>query len=235
MTAEPIQLTLKVRLDDASTYENFCSLESLNHPAVLDFLKTQFDGDAAAFGYLWGGAGCGLSHLLQACCHRAYETGRSAQYLPLRAFQEYPADALLEGLAELDLVCLDDIDVIAGDTQREHAVFHLYNQIKERHGQLLVSGNAPPGELGISLADLASRLGWGAVFQLRVPGDSERCRILQFRAKCLGINLTEDVVRYLFNHFERGLPALMTMLEKLDRASLQQQRKITIPFVKTLL
>lgn len=230
--AKPVQLALSVRLDDAATYKNFCPLETLNHAAVLNFL--QAGEQREIFGYLWGGADSGVSHLLQAACHQALATGLAAQYLPLAEFLDYPADDVLEGLDQLNLICLDNIDAIAGNQAWELAVFRLFNQAREQSVQLLLGADAPPRELGVQLADLVSRFGWGPVFHLPAPGDQEKYRILQFRAARLGLELKEDVVRYLLSRFERSLSSLLERLTELDKASLQRQRKITIPFIREL-
>lgn len=230
--ANPVQLALSVRLDDAATYTNFCPLETLNHAPVLNFLQT--GGEREIFGYLWGGAGSGVSHLLQAACHQALARGLSAQYLPLAEFLDYPADAVLEGLDQLALICLDHIDMIAGHRTWELAVFRLFNQAREQSVRLLLGAAAPPRELGVQLEDLTSRFGWGPVFHLPMPGDEEKRRILQFRAARLGLELREEVLSYLLNRFERSLSSLLERLTVLDKASLQRQRKITIPFIREL-
>ncbi len=233
MTAKPVQLTLGVALDKAASFDNFLALEPLNHRQAVDFLTRQFcRAEGESFGYLWGAAESGISHLLQACCHRWFASGLTAQYLPLSEFQDHSAEQLLEGMERLALVCLDDIQVIAQDDHWERGVFQLYNRINENGGQLLVGGHAPPRELGICLPDLESRFSWGPVFHLLPPGEDEKHQILQFRAKRLGISLPDEVVRYLLNHYRRGLSSQMAVLAQLDRASLQQQRRITIPFVK---
>ncbi|MEI8647476.1 hypothetical protein P4S73_05115 [Paraglaciecola sp. Hal342] len=47
--------------------------------------------------------------------------------------------------------------------------------------------------------------------------------------------MPEKVAVYLVNHWQRDMPSLMNTLDKLDQLSLQQQRKLTIPFVKEAL
>ncbi|MGW8310551.1 MAG: HdaA/DnaA family protein, partial [Thiogranum sp.] len=55
------------------------------------------------------------------------------------------------------------------------------------------------------------------------------------RAEQRGFELPEDTGRYLLRRLPRDLPALMKLLERLDTASLAAQRKLTVPFVKSVL
>lgn len=237
ISGAPVQLALPIRLDDSATYENFCAVPSLQHPQLLGFLNDSFAGSGSeTSAYIWGDSGSGKSHLLQACCHHAVTAGLTAQYLPLGelfdAGLDYAPQEVLEGLAHIDMVCLDDFERITGQGAWEQAVFSLFNQMRKQENCLLIAANGPAGGLGVVLPDLVSRLGWGPVFRLATPDDQAKQAILQFRAMRLGLELPDDVVRYLLNRFDRSLGSLVTVLTELDKTSLQQQRRLTIPFIK---
>ena len=134
-----------------------------------------------------------------------------------------------------DLVCLDDVDALAGERRWEEALFHLYNRIRERGACLVVSCASAPARLQLSLPDLGSRLSWGLVYQLRALDDDQRLLALQLRARQRGCDMPDETGRYLLRRLPRDMPALFDLLDRLDDASLVAQRKLTVPFVKSVL
>ena len=184
--------------------------------------------------WIWGLPESGRSHLLQACIAAADERGRRAAYLPLDRALALPA-AALEGLGELDVVGVDDIDAIAGDAGFEHAAFRLFEQLVQSGGRLVVTASAPPGEIHFRLPDLASRLKSGGVYRLHGLDDSGRLQALQIRARFRGFELPDDTGRYLLSRTPRGPANLFRVLDALDRAALVAQKRLTIPFVRSVL
>jgi DnaA family protein len=184
--------------------------------------------------YLWGNPGVGKSHLLQAACQRLYESNRQALYLPLSRLRAWSL-SVLEGLECLDLVCLDELDYLAGEREWEIALFHLYNRIQDSARPLAMAGRASPQVLPLRLADLRSRLSWGPVFHLKSLDDEAKLVALQRRAKTRGFELSTEVAHFLLKRYPRDMAALCRLLDTLDWASLVAQRKLTIPFVRALL
>ncbi len=224
------QLLLSIRLRDEDTFANFVSGPNA---AAVDAVAALATGHGERFITLWGRPGSGRSHLLQAACHSAGAAGRTAAYLPLTEPALEPA--VLEGLEGLDLVCIDDLGEAAGDPAWETALFHLYNRLRAGSTALLVAAEAPPGALGLQLPDLASRLLWGPVFQLQPLGEEEKLELMRVRARARGLELEEGVAGFLLRRCDRDVTALMTVLDRIDRASLLDRRRVTIPFVKQVL
>jgi DnaA family protein len=171
---------------------------------------------------------------LQSCCHASDPIHRSAVYLPLAELKQY-GPQLLEDFDQLDLVCIDNLEQIAGDAEWEEALFHLYNRMRANGHVLIIAANLPPAKLGIRLADLESRLNWGMVFQLQPLDDDTKVVALRARAQARGLQLSDDVIRYLMHHGSRNMAHLLVTLDKLDVASLSAQRRITVPFVKQVM
>lgn len=184
--------------------------------------------------YLWGATGAGKTHLLQATCQAADQHARRAVYLPLRDMSGHDP-GLLEGLETYDLIVMDDMQSIAGDSDWEQAVFALYNSARDSGRALLVAADSSPRGLLLGLPDLASRLGWGEVYRLQPLTDDDKCRALMQRAAARGIELPAEVANYLLRRTVRNMPGLMAWLDHLDQAQLAAQRRLSIPFVKALL
>jgi DnaA family protein len=87
----------------------------------------------------------------------------------------------------------------------------------------------------VQLADLRSRLAWGPVFQLQSLSDVEKYEALRIRANLRGLELPRNVAEYLMRHYPRDLFGLFERLEALDTAAMAMQRRLTIPFVKSVL
>jgi len=221
------QLTLRVGLRDSATFANFFVGDNA---AALHLLQ---QGDEP-FVYLWGGPGCGRSHLLQAACHAEGGRGGSPAYLPLAALA-HAGTEVLDGLEQMSLVCLDDVQAVAGQAVWEEGLFHFYNRVRDAGGRLLAAADAGPAALGVQLADLRSRLSWGPVFQLQSLDDAGKLAALQLRARARGMELGAEVGAYLLRRCPRDMHALFELLERLDQASLAAQRRLTIPFVREII
>ncbi|PLW66728.1 DnaA regulatory inactivator Hda [Pseudohalioglobus lutimaris] len=209
------QLPLLVQLRDDATLENF--LPTAETEALIGVLESQCAEQGEAVVYLHGAAGSGKSHLLQACCHL---TGESALYLPLAELYAYPPEEVLAGVETLTLVALDDLDAVIGEEAWELALFDLYNRAREWGCRLLIA---------------ASGASWGVVYHLPAGTDEVKRAILRFRAQRRGLQMSEEVVAYIFARARRDLAQLLEVLDRLDRASLAEQRALSIPFIKQTL
>lgn len=208
---------------------------------LLDSLRQNFDDVQQPFFYIWGGKSSGKSHLLKAMFYHYLDLGRTASYVPLQSPSMTPE--FLENADQLELICLDDIQAIAGDPAWENAIFDLFNRIRDQqemfyHGNktlLLISADRPSHQLNIQFPDLLSRLHWGENYHLEDLNDEQKRIILQRYAYKKGLELSDETANFLLKRINRDLATLIHQLDKLDRASLQAQRKLTVPFVKEIL
>ena len=231
--AEPhFQLPLPIHQSDDETLENFYAENNL---LLLNSLQKNFLQLHQQFFYLWGNKGSGKSHLLKGVCQHYLAQQRPALYVPLNKAQ-YFSPAVLENLEQQALVCLDDLQAVIGNAEWEVAIFDLINRVRETGRTLLImSADQSPANLPVQLPDLASRLTWGEVYQLAPLNDKQKIDVLQKAAYQRGIELPDETANFLFKRLERDMKTLFNALEKLDQASLQAQRKLTIPFVKEIL
>ena len=224
------QVPLSFRVDVELSFENFYWPEETAWLAALAELA---EGPEPQWIYLCGQSGCGVSHLLQAVAAAADRAGESCIYIDLEIAAGSAPEDVLENIEQVALVCLDNIDKVAGRPAWEQALFSLLDQLRVAgRSRLLLGSHAVVNEMPVALADLRSRLAWCAVFQVPELEDGEKAALLAFRAERLGLELRQEVAEFLLNRCSRSLPELMQTLQRLDRAALVSQRRLTIPWIK---
>ena len=227
----PQQLPLPLGLNPELSFAQFWP--GPNREAVEQLRQIAL-GQGEALILIWGDPGNGKSHLLNACCSGAADHGYSAAYFPMRLLHEH-GPAVLDGAETYPIICIDDIDAMAGQPDWELGLFNLFNRLREAGHRLVISASLPPAQMNVNLPDLTSRLAWGLTLRLQHPDEEDTRHILQMKSRSLGLEMPDAVARFLMNHAQRDLPTLTALLDQLDRASLVAQRRLTIPFVKELI
>lgn len=180
--------------------------------------------------YLWGEAGCGKTHLLQAVAHALALQGESVGWLDASVTQPQGFNPAWQA------VLFDDCHLL--DERQQATAFNWFvNAQTPTHGLprwVLAAGAVPPADLSVR-DDLRTRLGWGQIHRLQVLADPERQRVLRLAAQRRGLHLSDEVLSFMVTRFSRDLGSLMQLLDHLDRYALGTQRAITIPLIKSML
>ncbi len=222
------QLALPLKLQDHAVFETFWPAGNESVIAFLHELCADGQGPGC---WLWGRAATGKSHLLQSVCERL---GDRSIYLPLRDLKA-AGPGILDGLAERRFICVDDAQCAAGHAEWEIALFNLFNNATESDSTLVIGSNGSPRDSGFDLADLASRFSQLPAFHLLPLDDEERLNALQLRARRRGLDLPDDTARYLSTRSKRDMASLYALLDRLDSEALVAKRRLTIPFVKSVM
>ncbi|MBL8497418.1 DnaA regulatory inactivator Hda [Nitrosomonas sp. JL21] len=219
------QLLLDIQPVPSPTLTNFVSGRNAELLSMLSAIASQQDNER--FVYVWGGFGCGKSHLLRAMVDAYTQKNLKAVYCCAKNWDEFVDDE------SIDCIAIDDIDALTLSGQIK--LFNIYNQLRdEGHAVLLMSGMAAPIHLDMR-QDLVTRLGWGLVYQVFELTEDERIQAMRQHSAGRGFELSEEICRYLLRHGRRDLRSLLMTLDALDRYSLVHQRQITIPLLRELL
>lgn len=225
------QLPLAMRLRERAVFDSFVAGANL---AAVEQLRALARGASAGVYWLSGAQGVGKTHLLQATCAMARSAGADTAYLPLSQLVALGPETL-EGWHSSRVVALDDLAAVAGRHDWEQGLFRLYREAEERGAALLASAAAPPLLLNFSLPDLASRFAAATLLPLRPLDESEQRQALRLRARARGLELPEEAALYLQRRFRRDLATLYELLDAIDEAALQAQRRLTVPFIRQVL
>ncbi len=226
----PEQLALQFEFQST---QNFSGFYSNGNKEIITHLQQLFINKEQQV-FLWGEAGSGKSHLLQACCQEANNLKKTAFYFSLTE-KLLPSPSILNGLENINLVCFDNIDQITENPEWEQAFFNFFNLHRDNNNHLLLSALCPPKYLGIQLPDLKTRMNWGLTLKLNPLSDEERLNALIYKANILGFKIPINVGKFLMTHYASDLPSIWKLLNKIERATLEAQRKLTIPFLKQIL
>ncbi len=226
------QMILNVATGDGLSFESFYT-SAVNKDLLtrLNDFSSNAEGSQV---FIWGEQHSGKTHLLQACCNHATDLGYRVSYLPLTALADY-GPGVTQGLDNMDLIVVDDIDQIVGNRDWEEVLFGLINQARTGQQRLLFSATENPRHMTCSLPDFASRLIWGETYTLQTLSGEDKRLALKQRAMQRGFDLNDKVLDYLNRHYPRDMGSLLSILEVLDQESIRQQTKITVHFAKQVL
>ncbi len=223
------QLTL-IQKTHPLTFGNFLSSQNQQ---LVDHLKKISSVSAVPITMVCGAAGSGKSHVLLASARHHNDECRAVLYLSLGNPAATPA--MIQNPQNQDIICVDNVDLVAGDAGWELALFNLFNEAKEHGTALVFSSSVSPSEIKFQLPDLSSRLTWGLTFQLQELSVKEKIDALQLHARHRKFELTESVAGMLLDRYSRNMTDLMGLLVQIDKASITNKKKITASFVRGLI
>lgn len=212
------QMLLGIAPEWIPSLENFVAGRNVELLSALRHALTSSQGERCL--YIWGEAGSGKTHLLQAIVVSARSAGKSAICL---------CGAVPQAM---EVVAVDDVETLNEEAQIE--LFALYNRMRESGGLLLVSGKQAPAFLKLR-DDLRTRLGWGLVYQVHALTDAEKAEALRQHAKARGFELPSEVTNYLLRHGRRDLPSLLITLDALDERCLRLKRGASVLILKEVM
>ena len=210
-------------------------LETFAGDRALPLQLRQFAGGGAGRTLLLvGPAGSGKTQLALAAGAEAEAAGLRAAYLPLATTPGRLREAV-EAMHAFDLVALDGLEAVAGEPGDELALFDFHNRMHDAGRRLLYTARVAPDALGLRLPDLRSRLGQCTRAVLEPLDDAGRRDLLRLRARRRGLQVDEAAIEWLLRRADRDPASLTRLFEQLDVAALAAQRRLTVPFLRSVL
>jgi len=132
-------------------------------------------------------------------------------------------------------VCVEGLNLIAGDEALEAHAFHLHNLMQENGAPLMITGVGVPASWGIKLPDLASRIQGTSLAELRAPDDALLNAVLikQFNDRQIAID--PKIVTFLVPRMDRSFEGIATLVTELDTAALKAGKPISMKMARAAL
>jgi chromosomal replication initiator protein len=175
--------------------------------------------------FLYGGAGIGKTHLIQAAGNAiaAQNASNRVLYISTEQFVQEFVDALrFRRTADFagyyrtaDVLIVDDVQFIAGKEKIQEEFFHTFNALHQANKQIIISSDKPPKEIPTLEERLRSRFAWGMSIDMQIPDFETRCAIIQTKAQVHETQLPNDVVEYLANNIQTNIRELEGALNQL--------------------
>lgn len=221
-----VQTTIAIERISPASFDNFCPEENQQTLMLVREMLSNDSGYTPC--YLWGAAGTGKSHLLFAAC----KTVSPSIYIPIKDLQLQPE--FLDDLERYKLICVDDIQSVASQEIWENRILTLLKNAQSNRVLMILTGKTPPSELDFELKDLTNRLSGCQVLKLAATSDETKVNILVQRAAERRIPIDRLAIEFALRRYSRDLHALFRLLDRIALLSLEQHRRITVPFLREL-
>ena len=228
--SNPRQLALQIQINERASLDNF--FISKNNNKAIQILKNILErSNNGAQIFIDDLGSNGKSYLLQAICNDFSNSNNSTIYIPMqKAINLEPS--ILEGINDLNLICLDDIDLISNQRDWELALFNLINECYEKDCFLLLSGSIEKLEV---IPDLISRIKKMEILRLKAIDDDELLRATQSISKNLNIEISDKNMNYLINNSRRDIKTVFGTLSQLEKESLERKKSIGLNLIKEVI
>ena len=225
------QLLLDLQWSDEPTLENFEPADNALALGSLRDLLADAPGAERAL-YLWGDAASGKTHLLRAACAAVQAAGHAAWLLgPHSAPSHWPALEQLAQAGRQALLAVDDVQDCSAWQQQW--LFGLYNAARQAGCAFLAAADRAPAALELR-DDLRTRLAWGLGLRLQALDDAAKQRVLARIAAAHGLQLRDELSRYILDHHARDMASLVDLLHRIESYAVQHRRAPSVALLKAM-
>jgi chromosomal replication initiator protein len=158
--------------------------------------------------FIYGGAGLGKTHLMQAIGHHImrenklkvlYITSEEFTNELISSIQQRSQIAFRNKYRTIDVLLIDDIHFIAGKDATQEEFFHTFNTLHDAYKQIVLSSDRPPKDIPTLEERLVSRFEWGLVTDIQPPDIETRIAILKKKSIQAELNCPSDVLFFIAN------------------------------------
>jgi chromosomal replication initiator protein len=195
--------------------------------------------------FVYGDAGLGKTHLLQAIAHYVrenYPTYR-VRYVTSEAFLNEFIDAVRTGTndtfkrryRDIDVLLVDDIQFIEGKKETQEEFFHTFNHLHQANRQIVLSSDRPPDAIGTLEDRLRSRFKQGLITDVQPPDLETRLAILRNKAEREATWVPPEVLEFIATNITDNIRVLEGALIRVAAFASLTAEQLTIDTASTVL
>jgi chromosomal replication initiator protein len=195
--------------------------------------------------YIYGGAGLGKTHLMNAIGHESLRSKRSMKILYMTT-EKFMNDLIThlqygkvmdfrEKYRNIDLLLMDDIHFLSGRERTKEEFFHTFNHLYENQKQIVISSDCPPKEIPNIEERFSSRFEWGLIADLKPPDIETRIAILKKKSQIEGVHLPENVALFIADKVHSNIRELEGFLRRVIAYSSLKGQPIDLDLAKEAL
>jgi chromosomal replication initiator protein len=215
---------LNPNLNPNYTFENFVvgSCNQFAHAASSAVVKNL----AKTYNplYIYGGAGLGKTHLMNAIGHFTLNSNRGLKVLYITT-EKFMNDlinhlqygkvlAFREKYRSIDLLIMDDIHFLSGKERTKEEFFHTFNHLYDSQKQIVISSDCPPKEIPHLEERFSSRFEWGLIADLKPPDIETKIAILKKKSELENVNLSDSVALFIADKVQSNIRELEGCLRR---------------------
>jgi chromosomal replication initiator protein len=242
---EPVVVPENAQLNARYVFDEFVvgSSNRFAHAAALAVA----DNPARAYNplFIYGGAGLGKTHLIQAIGHRVIEKHAKMRisYVSAEGFMNDLILAIRSGITHefkdryrnIDILLIDDVHFLAGKESTQEEFFFTFNALHNANKQIVVTSDRPPKEIPTLQERLTSRFEWGLIADIQPPDTETRIAILRKKVEKEHIPIPDDVIQLIAENAKSNIRELEGSLIKLLAYSSLASREITADMARDVL
>lgn len=195
--------------------------------------------------FIYGGAGLGKTHLMQAIGHEVLRIhpGTTVLYVTCERFTNDFIQAISRGQGEsfkqryrnVDVLLIDDIQFLAGKEGTQEEFFHTFNALHQTNRQIVVTSDRPPKSIPALEARILSRFEWGMIADIASPDLETRIAILESKCAERKYKLSQDIIQFLATNIQSNIRELEGALNRIVAFHQLNNTQPTIESTKSLL
>lgn len=176
--------------------------------------------------FLYGGAGLGKTHLMQAIAHHiiTHNPEMKVLYVSSETFTNEVIDAIRNNKSEdlrakyrnLDVLLIDDIQFVIGKDSTQTEFFNTFNDLYNSNKQIIISSDKPPKEIETLEERMRTRLEWGVPVDIHAPDYETRMAILKRKAETDRIVISDEILDYIATNVVSNIRELEGALNKIS-------------------
>ncbi|MBZ7978005.1 chromosomal replication initiator protein DnaA [Campylobacter sp. RM12654] len=190
--------------------------------------------------FIYSNTGLGKTHLLHASGHECLELGKKVIYKTSKGFKKDYYNAILTNkfdsfnseYKDCDLLLIDDIQFLGTTDKMQEEFFHIFNDIIERKGQIIITSDVAPKNLNGIEDRLKSRFNKGVLANISVPDIETKKAIIKKKSLVYDIELNDEMINTIANYIGENVRDLEGIINYIYAFQSIRKQKITLDDLK---